>query len=186
MAITRNVLISIIFAAALVACGGKKDDKSGGGTTGAKTEDKKPAAPAAPAWVQVPTLGVQLEMPGDAKAEPGAGDSFMISGATPDCVVMLGKESPEMADSYEKTLGNIKEAKMGNGKLKAVKKEEKGADGGFKIEWEAESSMDPKETLYGVEHRVVIDGTMYGCSRRTNTAEGQACVAKACASLKKI
>jgi hypothetical protein len=84
------------------------------------------------------------------------------------------------------TLGQIKDGKMGNGKLKAMKKEEQGADGGWKLEWEAESSMDPKETVYGVDHRVMIDGAAYGCSRRTDTPEGQACVARACASLKKL
>lgn len=107
-----------------------------------------------------------------------------MSNSAPDC--MLSKESPDMAESYDRTLAQIKEAKMGNGKLKTMKKEEKGADGGWKLEWEAEGSIDPKETLYGVDYRVVIDGTMYGCSRRTNTADGQACVTKACASLKKL
>jgi hypothetical protein len=183
MSIARKVII-IIAALTVAACGkGDKGDKGGKGGTA----DKGKAAPAAPAWIKVEKLGVQLEAPGDAKANPGAGDSFMIqSDSASDCTVMLSKESPDMMEPFDKVLGQIKDAKMGNGKLKAMKKEEQGADGGWKIEWEAEGSMDPKETTYGVDYRVMIDGAAYGCARKTNTPEGQACVAKACASLKKL
>ena len=190
MSITRKLVIISIAAFTAAACGkGDKGDK--GGTADKGTADKggadKGKAPAAPAWIKVEKLGVQLEAPGDAKANPGAGDSFMIqSDSATDCTVMLSKENPDMMEPYEKILGQLKEAKMGNGKLKSMKKEEKGADGGWKLEWEAEDTIEPGKTLYGVDYRVMIDGAAYSCARNTNTAEGQACVAKACASLKKI
>ncbi len=187
---TRFV-IAALATLSLGACGkgdkGDKDKASAGGGGDKGTKEAPVLAAAALAWLKVDKLGVTLELPGDAKAEPGAGDSFMInSNSAPDCTVMLGKESPDMMDSYEKTLAQIKEGKMGNGKLKTVKKEEKGADGGHKIEWEAESSMDPARTLYGVDYRVMIDGAAYGCARKTDSAAGAKCVANACGTLKKL
>ena len=188
MSIVRKLVIISIVALTAAACG--KGDK-GGDQSAAKGADKagnkaKPM-PAAPAWIKVEKLGVQLEAAGDAKAEPGAGDSFMVmSDSTADCTIMLSKEAPDMMEPFEKVVGQIKEGKMGNGKLKTMKKEDKGADGGWKLEWEAESSMEPAKTMYGVDYRVMIDGAAYSCARKTDTAEGQACVAKACASLKKL
>ena len=182
MTISRKFLFIAIATVTLAACGkGDKDKAAGGG--GDKKKDK---APPAAAWIKVDKLGVQLEMASDTKADPGAGDSFMISSpSVNDCTVMLDKEKPDMMESYDKVLGQIKEAKMGNGKLKSMKKEEKGADGGWKLVWESEG-MDPKQTSYGVNYRVMIDGAAYGCVRNTSTPEGQACVAKACDSLKKL
>lgn len=185
MSIARQLVIISIVALTAAACG--KGDKGGNADKGGKADPGKTPAPAASAWIKVEKLGVQLEAAADGKANPGAGDSFMIqSSSVADCTVMLGKETPDMMESFEKVLGQIKEGKMGNGKLKAVKKEEKGADGGWKIEWESEDSMEPGKTSYGVDYRVMIDGAAYGCARRTETSAGQACVAKACASLKKL
>lgn len=191
MSIARKVVFISIVALVAAACGKDKDkggaaDKGGTADKGG-AKDKGGAPPAAPAWLKVEKLGVQLEAPGDAKAEPGAGDSFMIqSNSASDCTVMLSKETPDMMDSYDKVSGQIKEAKMGNGKLKTMKKEEKSEDGSWKLEWEAENTMEPTKTTYGVDYRVMIDGAAYSCTRRTQTAEGAACVAKACASVKKI
>lgn len=188
MSIARQLVIISIATLTAAACGkSDKADKGGTADKGGKADPGKQAAPPAVAWIKVDKLGVQLEAPGDAKANPGAGESFMIqSDSATDCTIMLGKESPDMMESFDKVLGQIKEGKMGHGKLKAVKKEEKGADGGWKIEWEEESSMEPGKTLHGVDHRVMIDGAAYGCARKTDSAEGAACVAKACSSLKKI
>ena len=130
---------------------------------------------------------MQLEAPGDAKANPGAGDSIMVQSDTASgCTIMLSKETPDMMESFDKVAAQIKEARMGNGKLKSMSKEDKGADGGWKLEWQAESSMDPSQTMYGVNYRVMINGAAYSCVRNTDSAAGQACVAKACASLKAI
>ncbi|MEZ4365432.1 MAG: hypothetical protein R2939_03980 [Kofleriaceae bacterium] len=183
------MLVSSLVAVALAACS-KKDDASGASAgkptpgSAAGPAGKPSTAPAAIAPLALPTLGLTLDAPGDATANAGAGDSLLISSATmSDCTIMLGKENPDLADSYEKTLANIKEGKMGNGALEAVSKEEQVEGGGWKIEWTAKGLTGG--TVYGVDYRVMIDGTAYGCARKTRSAEGQACVAKACASLRK-
>jgi hypothetical protein len=189
----KLLFVSVLAVGTLVACGGKKDEPAGGAASGGGGGTAGGGgggggkAPVAPAFLKVEKLGVQLEVPGDAKAEPGAGDSFMItSNSAPDCTVMLGKENPDAMESYDSLLKHIKEGTPGFGKLKAMKKEEKGADGSYKLEYESEDDMEPGKSVYGVDYRVAVDGALYGCARRTDTAEGAACVAKACASLKKI
>ncbi|MBI3072500.1 MAG: hypothetical protein HYY84_10330 [Deltaproteobacteria bacterium] len=143
------------------------------------------AEPAKPAFLAVPKLGVQIEVPADAKVNDGAGDSVMImSDSQPDCVVMLSKVNPDIADKFEKVVAEIKNAKMGHGPLKAMTKEENQPNGNWKIEWTSTSDITKKD-LFGVQHRVVLAGTLYDCARKTNTAAGQACVARACSSLKK-
>ncbi|MCC6623678.1 MAG: hypothetical protein IT385_20640 [Deltaproteobacteria bacterium] len=184
-----NRLISSLVVASLtlVAFGCGKGEGGGGGAAAGGGGGEAPAAkPAALAFIPVPALGVQLELPGDAKPEQGAGDSFMImSSSAPDCVVMLSKNKPEASNKFETVVGWIKEGKMGHGKLKAMSKEEQSPDGGWKLEWESEGKIGSKNQ-YGVDYRVVIDGMFFDCSRKTRTVEGRDCVAKACGSLKKI
>ena len=141
--------------------------------------------PVAQAWLALPTLGLSIEVPGDAKAD-GDGDALTIfADSAPSCVVMISKEDPDMPGNFDKTVSYIKQGKMGNGKLQSFSKEEGNTDGSWLPEWTAEDSMDAGKSTYGVDYRVIIDGTAYNCSRNTDSAEGQACVARACASLKK-
>jgi len=185
--IRATTLVTILLA----ACGKDKAGEAPAapeskGTPSGEAPAAAAAAPAKLGWVELPSLGLTLEMPSDGKAEAGAGSSLMVmSDSAPDCVVMVAKEDPDLADSYDKTVDNIKQAKMGNGPMKGdFAKNEKTPDGGFKLEWTHTSAIDQKD-LYGVSYRVVIDKTNYSCSRNTNTAEGRECVAHACSTLKK-
>ena len=82
------ILVALL-ALSTFAC---KGDKKDGPATGTAKPTDSPAAKAAPAalkFIDVPKLGVSLEMPGDAKPDETTPDSYMISRADGTCTVML-------------------------------------------------------------------------------------------------
>jgi hypothetical protein len=177
--------LATLFSTALLlttaACG-KKDAPAGAPAGTAAKAGAAAKAPAPLARIAVPELGITIEMPGDAKPDitvGPAGTYGTVSGdSAPGCVVMLDKVDPEAPGSFDKTLAKINEGKAGGGALKALAKQENGSDGSWKFEWTAADG-------FGVDYRAIVGGTGINCGRVTNTAEDQACVAKACASLQK-
>ena len=186
----RAIGFALVAVGISVACkneGGGPATPSGAVVAARRDVAPPPAlAPTATKWLSLSTLGLRIEVPGDAKAEDATGTSVNVtSDAQPSCFIMLSKEDPDLADKYEKVLENIKGGKMGHGPMKSMSKSEKRADGSWRIEWVEASDLDPKTELHGVDVRAVIGGALYGCSRKADSAAGAMCVAKACASLKK-
>src|SRR4051812_39721775 len=97
----KHSFLTLPLLVSLAVAGCKKKDDAAGTPPAAATPPAagtppagdKPAAPpaaaGATAWVPVPSLGVTLEVPADAKADGSGGTSFMItSDSSPDCTVM--------------------------------------------------------------------------------------------------
>jgi hypothetical protein len=190
----KKLMILLLLAGAC-GCGGKKDDpnKRGAGRP-IREEDlkagvgKRPpvAKPVTTTVLTLPKLGLQLEVPSDAKAEEGAGKADVMSDSIASCWVMLRK-ADDMTEGYDKTLAALTEGKPGYPKVTTWGKNDKRPDGTYVMEYVGQTTVGTGSTLYGVSALVDVGGgEKWECGRNANDTAGQTCVAHACATLKKL
>ncbi len=154
--------------------GDKADSKD------AKAGDKKEAKAAAPAlaFKKLDKFGLEIEVPSDVEVMDGAGESVSIFNN--DVNINLGVAGDAHPSDFAAAKKSIE---MDPNKLKSFTKEVE-IEGGWHLEFELSSMMDPTKTLYGVNVRKTFGDKQYTCTRNTDTAKARDAIAKACLSLK--
>jgi hypothetical protein len=179
---THLALLTAFTALTLGACG--KDDKAGTSDTpsssAAKTVNAEPAKLAA---VSIASMALTLDVPAESLVSDNTATAGFPSGtlyADPTIFVIGANEMFWKNDlaaqkaEIEKDPGNT---------FKKFTKEE-AVEGGFHLEYELASMLDPKETLYGFHVRATIGGKEVDCSSNTQSPPEMARGVKMCKSLR--
>lgn len=156
-------------ALALGAC--SKSDDAASSDKGAATSGKAAAAKAAtPMAATIASMAVTIDVPEDSLVDDNTATAHFPSGtlyANPTIFLMGAndmfwkKDMASQKTEIEKSPGNT---------FKAFTKEE-AIEGGFHLEFDLASMMDPKETLYGFHVRTTIAGKEIDCSSNTSSPE---------------
>ncbi|MCH9684623.1 MAG: hypothetical protein K0V04_24520, partial [Deltaproteobacteria bacterium] len=150
---------------------GKKDAKAGA------PKDTKAAAPKL-AFKKLDKLGVEIEVPSDVEVMDGAGESVSIFNN--DMSIDVGVAGDAHPSDFAAAKKSIE---MDPNKLKSFTKEAE-MEGGWHLEFELSSMMDPTKALYGVNVRKTLGGKQITCTRNVDSAATRDAIAKACLSLK--
>jgi len=186
MSLSRNflVLAAVVGSLSLGACGG--DAKQGDAKVAEKGDpkaDKKveeAPKPAAAAFMKLPPLPLEMELPSDATVMDSTVDAPGVMVSTNTWAINLST----VTEAYPSDFAAAKKSIEGDpNKFKAFTKEEE-IEGGWHLEFELSSMMD-QSPLYGVEIRKTIDGKQYSCSRNDRDVANRDAVAKACQTLRK-
>lgn len=159
----------------LTSVGCDKKDAPPAGADKAGTEAAAPAAPVAKAYLKIPQLGIELEVPSNATIMD-SGANVMISATAPECTLLVSKVG-EMSSSFESTKNQIQRG------LKSMVEETQTEDG-WVLRYTAENGMDKTKDDHGVDVRIKAGDAQYDCSRVTESAEHADCVVAACKSIR--
>ena len=146
---------------------------------------KKKLPPAPPAWLFLRPFGVFIEVPGDAELHPAGGvDAYhVISPSVPECQVTVVREAPGGGPTFAQVIADIEAGRNGHGVVHGFARREE-TEGGWRIEWVAADPLEPIKLLHGVDVRTVVGGHTYHCFQMVATEPAQACVSRACVSLR--
>jgi len=186
-----TITIAMSLAALLSPGCDKKDDKKGDDKS-AKAGDAEAgdaeavdaeagdaeAAPPALAFKKLDKFGLEIEVPSDVEVMDGAGESISIfNNDIKVDLALVGDAHPSDIAAAKKSI------EMDPNKLKSFTKEVE-MEGGWHLEYELSSMMDPTKTLYGVNIRKTFGDKQYACTRNVDSAATRDAIAKACLSLK--
>ncbi len=180
---SRLTLLAALTTLTLGACS-KSDDSSDKGdspkTSAAKPSESKQARKEA---VTVASMGLALDVPSGSEVTDNTANAGFPSGtlyADPTIFLIGANDMFWKADiaaqkaEIEKDPGNT---------FKKFTKEE-ATEGGFHLEYELASMLDPKETLYGFHIRATVDGKKVDCSSNTSSPAEMARGVAMCKSLR--
>ncbi len=178
---THLALLTAFTTLALSAC--SKDDKAEGADTGSSTAKIVSAEPAKLAAVSLESMALTLDVPAESLVNDNTASAGFPSGtiyADPTIFVVGANEM-----FWKRDLASQKaeiEKDPGNTFKKFTKEET--LEGGFHLEYELASMLDPKETLYGFHIRTTIAGKEVDCSSNTQSPAEMARGVKMCKSLR--
>jgi hypothetical protein len=166
---------------ALGAC--SKDEKTDRGEKGASTAKTVNAAQRTLEAVSIASMGLTLDVPAESLIDDNTATAGFPSGtlyADPTIFVVGANEMYWKGDLAAQK-GEI-ERDPGNTFKKFTKEET--ADGGFHLEYELASMLDPTDTLYGFHRRATIAGKEVDCSSNTRSADERSRGVAMCKSLR--
>ncbi len=184
---------TMFLATALLGAGGcKKDEAAAGGSAKAGEAPRAGEAPKGggkdlgkPEFKKLEKLGLQLEVPAsaefmDTSADAPAGQYFTGNN---ECSVRVNQTTEMYTNDFDRAKAEIEKDSMN--KFASWTKAEKTEDG-WKLEWVAESTMEPGKKLYGVQHRRKFADKQVECWEKAPSAEYAGCTVRACESLKPL
>lgn len=182
MNITKTLVLSLCWFGlgfAMTACKG-----GDGASSAAKPADDPGAAPAKLVFKPLGSLGIEAEVPDDAKiddkSQTAGFPSVTIWSHPTNFVSGAGEDAPLAAQSFDRA---EKEIKDDPNPFQKFTKEEKTADG-WKLEYELQSMMD-KTPVYGYTVRLKVGGKPFDCGSNSDTPAQRDTIIKMCASLRK-
>ncbi|MBI3072979.1 MAG: hypothetical protein HYY84_12765 [Deltaproteobacteria bacterium] len=133
----------------------------------------------------LPSLGLEIDMPADSKAEVILGDTVAIhSEAAFRCGVRVWAEKREFDPDYAHLVALGKVGRPSGGPAESLS-HEKNPSGEWRVEW-VETLPSTGRKLFPGTYRRIIDGKPYRCVRSASTTpEAADCAARACMSLRK-
>lgn len=172
---------------ALGACGKSEDKDSASSDNKAASASKGADKPAPKALKAAPiaSMKVQIDVPEDADVNDNTETAHFPSATIYASPTIFITGANEMI--WDAELSKVKtdlEKQPGNTFKKYLKEE--AAEGGFHLEYELSSMMDPKKTLYGFHIRTTIGETQYDCSSNTQSTEEMAKGVSMCKSLRAL
>jgi hypothetical protein len=168
---TLSLSLSLAVSLSLVACG-KAGDKADQGTKPGK-------APAAPAWLDLEPVPLQVEAPAGARVMDSSVDAPSVMVSAEGCTFTVSTVTEAYPASFDADKAEAQKLTDG---FKAFSKAEE-FEGGWQLEFEGLSAID-NQPLYGVEVRTTAGGKQYSCGRNDSNKAAIDCAAKACRTLK--
>lgn len=169
----NSLSLTLVLSLSLVAVAcGKGGDK-------AASKGGAPKAPAAPAWISLAPVPLQVSAPAGAKVMDSSVDAPSVMVSAEGCTFSVSTVTEAYPSTFDAEKSSTEKDTDG---FKAFSKAEQ-FEGGWQLEYEGLSGID-KSALYGVEIRQTVGGKQYSCGRNDSNKAAIDCAAKACRTLK--
>lgn len=180
---TATVLLSLALPALLASACSKSDSDKAQDDKAVTAGKSAPAKADKLEAVSIASMGVSLDVPAESMVDDNTATAGFASGtiyANPT-IFLVGKNDMFWKGDLSAQKAEI-EKDPGNTFKKFTKEET--AEGGFHLEFELASMLDPNETLYGFHVRTTIDGKEIDCSSNTRSPDEMARGVAMCKTLR--